>query len=503
MSAQFLKFKRKLLWIRLIKSILAGLSGGAATGGILYFLATFELLPMQPMLAWPIAGGVFLATAVLLFFLLHRTDAGIARRLDSEFGLHERVQTAVAYRDEQSAMYQMQREDAESAMESVSGKRLKFGKTWIFAVALFLSCIILVASLIFKPLPVPPPAENPEEDDVIPYELSDIEEGAMLVLIEEVRNSQMESPYRENIVVALEDLLASLRVATVMDQRDEALALCIEKIYEETEKSSQAIKVIEALWYSGNDRVRKLAEAINFYEWSEGDSLDERIEKFRIQLVPLSAADENTSTTVLLNETVELLNAVIEDITVSMTASGVKSTDPLVTAIYNLANNNNPKDVANYGFKGCLSKTSVGYLRLQSEWITPKLMVHKTVIGNVLEVHVANIGTGEGAMTRLAEIFGWTLPEFARPQLVEESPEEGEDAPEEGGGVSGGIGGGTVYGSDDLVLDPKTDTYVEYGTILNDYYALMFGKGESGVYTEEEKDLLEKYFQILYGTPVN
>jgi hypothetical protein len=420
--------------------------------------------------------------------------------LDKEFGLQERVQTAIAYRDEQSTMHLLQREDAETVMEAVSKKRLKFDMLWIYVTAMLLGGTILAASLIFKPLPVPPPAETPEENPAIPYELSEIEEGALLVLIEDVRTSQMESPYRENIVVSLEDLLASLREATIMDQRDAALTLCVNTIYEETGASSEAIKIIEALWYSGNERVRKLAEAVNFYDWSEGDSLDERMEKFRIQLEPLSAADENISSAVLLEEAVELINLVIEDITVSLTASGVKASDPLLTAIYNLANNNNPKDAANYGLKGCLSKTSVGYLRFQSEWITPKLKVHKTHIGNVLEIHIANVGTGEDAMTRLGEIFNWSLPDFARPQLVNDSYEEGEDAPGEGG-VSGGIGGGTVYGSDDLVLDPKTDTYVEYGTILNDYYALMFGKGESGVYTEEELDLLEKYFQILYGTP--
>ena len=61
------------------------------------------------------------------------------------------------------------------------------------------------------------------------------------------------------------------------------------------------------------------------------------------------------------------------------------------------------------------------------------------------------------------------------------------------------IGSGAVYGSDDLLLDPITNTYVEYGTILDKYYALMFGKVEEGNYTEQEKEAMEKYFAILYG----
>ena len=50
-----------------------------------------------------------------------------------------------------------------------------------------------------------------------------------------------------------------------------------------------------------------------------------------------------------------------------------------------------------------------------------------------------------------------------------------------------------------MVLDPMTNKYVEYGTILERYYKLMFGKVEDGDYTEQEKEAMEKYFAILYG----
>ncbi|MBR7181819.1 MAG: hypothetical protein IKD28_03440, partial [Clostridia bacterium] len=140
------------------------------------------------------------------------------------------------------------------------------------------------------------------------------------------------------------------------------------------------------------------------------------------------------------------------------------------------------------------------YQRMQDEWVTPKMSVHKMAIAAALERDLTNTGTGEAAMTRIGELFGYTVPPFDRPQLVTDSAPEDGGSGGEGGGGGGAIGGGTIYGSDDLVLDPKTDTFVEYGKILNDYYALMFGKGENGAFTEEEQAMLEKYFQILYGT---
>ncbi|MBR7181860.1 MAG: hypothetical protein IKD28_03650, partial [Clostridia bacterium] len=139
MTEQFQKFKRKLLWIRLLKSGMAGLAGGALTGGVLHFLSRFGFLPMPPVLSWPIAAAVFLGIGILIFFLLRASDAGVARRLDSEFGLAERVQTAVAYRDEQSTLHQMQREDAEASLEAVAKKQLKFGRLWVYIVTLVLS----------------------------------------------------------------------------------------------------------------------------------------------------------------------------------------------------------------------------------------------------------------------------------------------------------------------------------------------------------------------------
>lgn len=498
MTEQFQKFKRKLLWIRLLKSGMAGLAGGALTGGVLHFLSRFGFLPMPPVLSWPIAAAVFLGIGILIFFLLRASDAGVARRLDSEFGLAERVQTAVAYRDEQSTLHQMQREDAEASLEAVAKKHLKFGRLWVYIVALVLSAAVLATSLILRPLP--PPDEEGGEEVVIPYTLSATEEQALLALIEEVRASGMDSPYKENVVTSIEGLLASLRLATNMTERDAALSASLAEIHEETDESSQALEIIEALWYSGDERVRLLAEAINYYTWKDGDALDERMDKFRQQLKLLAATDPDADKAQLLQDGVLLLNGVAESITLSLLRLSVDGLDPLAVSLDMLANANT--DPLTYGLKGCAEKGVElnDYQRMQDEWVTPKMSVHKMAIAAALERDLTNTGTGEAAMTRIGELFGYTVPPFDRPQLVTDSAPEDGGSGGEGGGGGGAIGGGTIYGSDDLVLDPKTDTFVEYGKILNDYYALMFGKGENGAFTEEEQAMLEKYFQILYGT---
>ena len=117
-----------------------------------------------------------------------------------------------------------------------------------------------------------------------------------------------------------------------------------------------------------------------------------------------------------------------------------------------------------------------------------------------LSMHKENTDVGEYAAKRVAQIFGLEAPKFERPAFVKvEGGGSSTGSDEENKGGGGAIGSGTEYGSDDLVLDPYTNTYVEYGVIIERYYALMFGGLENGGYTEAEKDAMEKYFAILYG----
>ena len=117
-----------------------------------------------------------------------------------------------------------------------------------------------------------------------------------------------------------------------------------------------------------------------------------------------------------------------------------------------------------------------------------------------LEADYNNVYVGEYAIVRVCTLLGVSIPRFERP-IINRDPEEdsgGGAGSESSGG--GGIGVGTVYGSNDIVLDPMTGEFVEYGTILDDYFYLdAKPKIDGGAYTEEEKKALEKYYDILYN----
>ena len=108
-------------------------------------------------------------------------------------------------------------------------------------------------------------------------------------------------------------------------------------------------------------------------------------------------------------------------------------------------------------------------------------------------------------MTNLGRLFLVPVPEFERPDFFKRNEsvgggQTGEDKEnDENKPSQGGIGGGTVYGSDDIVLDPMTGQPVRYGDLIDEYYARMEKILNNYSYTDEQKQAIRKYFEMLYS----
>lgn len=501
MSGNFLKFKKRALVICLLKSILAGLSVGLAVSAVLIFLYNHEVVALLPLSSALIGASVAIAVGVPLFFIIKGTDKTLARQIDESFALNEKVQTMLAYKDEHGAILELQREDADSALAAIKTGALKPRRLWIYIICLLLGAALLVCSLVILPEPEPyvPPVEEP-------FALTDIQIAALEELIAYVETSEMQSPYRESVALAVADLLAELRLATTERERDGALTRAIDAIYDQTDASSAAVELMNALWSGSSlDSVHRLAKAINYYDWpraDESDAFAEALAHFRTGLIHADSIAESADESKMTVETEELLRTTASSITLAFTVSGISSDDALRTVLARLAtaDESDENGVHLYGLdKIAALSAELGYKNMQAE-LDSSLALISADIFSALEQHVANTGTGEYAMTRISVLFDFELPKFERPEFYETTPDDstpGEDGDNTGGGA--GIGGETVYGSDDMVLDPITNTYVEYGTIIDKYYALMFSKTEEGDYTDAEKEAMEKYFAILYG----
>lgn len=502
MGKNFVRFKRKAFAICMIKSGLLGLAVGALLAGALLLLSNFEILRLKPIVSLLIGMGGALLVGAGGYFLFRSSDQKIARRLDEEFALQEKVQTMLAYKEEEAAIYRLQRADANAAVDAVSGKRLKWKRLWIYIVCACIGAGALVSGFLVKPKEETPPPPPPPTA----FALTDIQAAAMEELILYVQNSTMQSPYKENVATSLQGLLDELKLATTMEERDAALEKSIDEIYKQTDDSSSAVELMDALWMGAleSNSVKRLAKALNYYDWTkadEWDSFSEEMTAFRASFIHADTVTETPDEEKMAKETGELLGGMEFHITSALTRAGMPSEDKVYEQLTRFweAQEGYKEGGHLYGFTP-LSQVAeiIGYQALQKE-LDATFSGISAELFRGLEQHAANTGTGEYAMTKLKELFGYALPRFERPNFYATS--DGDTPPDgESGAPSKPVTpGDTVYGSNDLVLDPMTNGYVEYGTILDKYYSLMFGKVQDGNYTEEEKEAMQKYFEILYG----
>ena len=500
MGDNYLNLRRNILIKIIAKTILLGLSLGLLVASA---IALVQRL-IYDKIEFPvciIAGAIVLALAGGIFILVNfPTEKKLARLLDERLALKEKVQTMFAYKEKSGPIYELQREDTNKSL--IGAKIKEFG---VISIIAFTLCILIgvgmMVTAIMLPEKVVPPPPPPA---TVPFEITEIQIAAIEELIAYVNASEMDEPFKANTVSALTTMLDELKTATSITERDVVLDKAIDTIYSEADKSSSAIEIIGELWKMDDASVKLLAKAINYYDWPKLDEYDKFIAKItevRASFNYIPKDGKELDEQKQLEEAKKLFAQASEKIITALSASKISQEDELYKVLQRLAT---AKEVDEefgtrlYGLQ-TLSELidQLGYKDTQRELDTTFTILNNEIY-NVLSQHQENTSTGEYAITKICALFSYPLPKLERPQLIDSSADDSDPGDGSDGG-SGAIGEGTEYGSDDLVYDPFTGEYVEYGVILDKYYALMFGKLEGEGYTDEEKAALEKYFDILYG----
>jgi hypothetical protein len=241
--------------------------------------------------------------------------------------------------------------------------------------------------------------------------------------------------------------------------------------------------------------LKELAKAINYYSYTdteEWENFSDGFALFRIAFIHDDVLAEDPDLDKMSADTKLLLTSAVSGVNMAFTRAGMTSTDPLYSVLKQIFENEESG-------LSVIASSDLDYEGLQAALDTALASANSELF-DIIVANKTNTDTGEYAMKRIASVFSYPCPGFERPKLRDSSQNSAGGSENEGGGGQGAIGSGTAFGSDDLVLDPNTDEYVEYGTIISRYYEIIFGKLEGDSYTEEEKAALEKYFKILYGT---
>lgn len=496
MNGIFKKIKQRARAVQIIKACAVGLSLAFLTVGVWLLLSHHEVWSVADTLAWPVGAAVCLLVGGLAYLLLHTSDTALARRLDTQLCLQERVQTMHEFREVQGAMYELQREDTQRALDDAHVRTPGARSLWIYALCLLLCVAVMVTGFLWVPAEPPP-----EEEEEIPFAVSETQLAALAELIAYVEGSDMQEPYRTGVADTLRTLVGEIGSATTESECNEVVTRAMHAILATTDESSLAVELINAIWSNDGAAAKNLAKALNYYAWPTADEWDKfiaTVTEFRKSFVYADGSAEELSDAVILNDTKFLLQQTAAAITAALQSAKLPSDDPLAVVLTRLANaNETGGDGADvFGLATLADKIDeIGYTAAGRE-LDATLAVLNGELFRALEINAENTGTGEYAVKRLSALFDCALPGFERPLLYEGGA---EDAPSGEGGGGGGISIGPIYGSDDLVLDPLTNELVEYGTILERYRGIMFNYAEDGVYTAEEKAMLEKYFDILRG----
>ena len=491
LKVDFSVYRGKIKLLRIVGALLAGVAAAGFVGGVLNLLIRLEVIPLDKIYGFVIGFGAGALVFISAYALLRMPSKKLARKLDNDFSLSERVQTTLEYDGREEAIYELQREDTKRVLADIDPKKLGLRGFSIYILCAVLGASMLICSFFFKK---PDPIEEKPVDP--PFALTEIQEAALVELIEYVNASGMDTPYRDDVASALSLLLSELKAADVMSERDSSLASALQKIYKSTDDSSFTLELAEELYGRDNESMKALAKALNYYSYTAGEeweSFADELALMRIAFIHPDVLSGSPDFEKMSEQTKALIASAASEAAVAMTRSGIPSGDPLAVILSTLFE----KDASSFA---ALASSDLGYEALQESLDLAFASIDTELFDELLN-NKTNTDTGEYAMKRLAAIFSYPCPSFERPRLRDQSAggaAGGSDS--ESGGGQGAIGSGTVFGSSDLVLDPNTDEYVEYGTIISRYYEIVFGKLESDAYTEEEKAAMEKYFDILYGT---
>ena len=493
MNKSFLKFKRKLMAQRVARSIMLGGAAGMALGGIALFLSKRDLVGFEPLISLIIGLGGALLVGLIVFLLGRRSDKSIAEELDKKFGLKARVQTMVEYEKEQGDMFEMQRQDADDQLAKIPLSAYRFKRIWIPIVSLVLAAAILVGAVLTENIRgyIPP-------EEVEPFTLSDLQAAGLDELIRYVEGSALEEEYRVPMVEELRGLLARLRSIETKPEMIEAMTLSMAHLTEITYESSTATEMLNAIWDSGDVSFRYLAKVLeggnkSTADW--GDFAEKLAEYIGILMGDNETAEDAVKGVAKLKWAIDSMSTRLDMV---LENSGLSENDEMYLTVKNIFDHQLiglrkvRKQLDNLDDDGA-RETLTQSFNLMSEDIFAAVNLNRT-----------NAAVGEYAMTRLASLFGVPLPEFERPEFVKKNlsvdGSVGSDQDDGKEGVhGGGLGTGATFGANDMVLNPLTGEYVNAGDLLNIYNALMFEKLEGNLYTEEQKLMIKKYFDLLFS----
>ena len=519
MGEQFLKLKRKFLTAAIVKSAVIGAACGLFAVGAVLLALKLSTVSIAAGYYVLIAVAAALVAGGVAFSIFMPTDIKTAKKLDSEYGLNERAQTALAYSNSSGGLFDIQREDTQSVLGSLKLKKPTFKTMWqyvligVLSLALFVTAAVIPARTAAsggRPHTPPPTWEE------LPFEVSRVQIARVAGLIENVESFNLSDSLKLDITEALGVLVTGLQTAKSNGDMQNAVLSAVRGIDGYCKAQASYYKIASSLKNLGCPGLARViatgAETYRAHTFNDDKSVkDFYNERFNIADEGISRQLELFGAEIgkaFLGEH-DNANGIISSIHLAIILSNVSGDDKLYLVINDLTlvlDELLPDDL--YAMTEEVGEDG------QEEPLTPEqaalvakinaaiaafgydladilaeqafvFAVDKFVYSAIFDI----LGLDEALSAGVS--IGWNLAD----QIVGEDDGNGKD---EDNNNSGGYGGGDVeYGSDDLIFDPDTGEYVPYGQLINKYYAIVNEMLLSGQLSEEQASIIRAYFEML------
>ncbi len=466
MNKNFLRFRRKAIFGAFIKALFLSLSFGLTLSSVFVFLYRLRILNVPDIYALSIGGAVALISFIITFKLIKPSDAKLARRMDEELGLKEKVQTMVANQKSFKPISKLQRQDTEQALKGIPTRRLKNRRVLLSFMPLALTAAVLALALSWPQTPPPTPIVPPGPGDD-PYEVSQWQITALNELIAEVEGSALEKTPKDRIVDRLTSLIATLQSTDKQSVMKKVVSDVIVDVRTAIDVANSYAEIKDALNATESADMIELAKALGTM------SIPMTIETVSEIKALFNEANQNTRIPIFKGE---VENALV--------ASNTDVNNLLYKAITDFLTELSAVPTSPDGFETAIEKTFENCVYGVSAAIKQQL---------------TNARIGERVEIRLIEIFGITAEDLPEKD-DNDGYEDSDKKDDENKGDDAGIGSGdTLYGSDDEVLDIVDKIRVGYGDVFNQYYPDAMDKVYNSDLPDEVKEFINKYFAYLLG----
>lgn len=471
MNENFEIIKRRHRSDAYIKSALISLSLGAFVFGAI--LLVFKLTELNFSIIYNvlIPIGVTALSLLVCLLLFLKSDMKIARMLDNEFSLAERVETMVQFRNETSDMLQIQRESTNKILSTLPTKKPVVVRFLSSGIAFILALGMLIPSLLVERSVTPPPVKE--------FLFTEWDEAFMLELKENIGKRKLDDATKSFMLAELDSLHTTLKAATTEEKMQNSIISSIVKLdlYADSLSTFKAICVaIDSAEYSDLKTIARLVLNLNGIAF--GENLDDLKKNYEGDTTVKNEIDgtvtvitQNEKLTSLgegLDEALQKIEGLNEDelyISLKGFATNIKATisesDPDLKAA---AINNAFLAVSESAGKAISAQYAV---RSAEDYITTSLIRHFNIPPHLIPPLLSDV-----------------LPELSTYDNPDGSGESDESSSSGGYGDGNELFGvsGVIYnpfgenGAEYIVLDPDTlDIYYERveGILLDDNISLQ------------------------------